>query len=410
MNHKTTINTKVRRAKLLSFATLVITAGIVSAQAGDWPQFRGPKQDGVSTETGINKDWSSKPPKALWTCELSDDGFGGPCVAEGKVFIVDHQGPDDVVRALNAETGIEIWHFAYPGPPKNRNGFTGSTPAVDHGAVFVISRKGIVHALKTDTGKMIWERDIMADFKGKFPEWDMNISPVVDDGRLIVVPGGLDASVVALSKETGETIWQGAGSEPGYATPVVAELDGQKQVVTFTAGGLTGWKPENGQRLWNVPWTTAHNQNSATPIMMGNRIFITSAWGVGCALIEVKANNPTVLWTNKSMQARFSSPVFWNGFIYGVSEPGDLSCLNATTGELQWKKSGFQFGPVMAMDGVLIALVGNSGDVIMVETDSGSYRELGRIKPLPGPLWTAPVVANGKLLLRNKKTCLNMQC
>ncbi|MDD5261302.1 MAG: PQQ-binding-like beta-propeller repeat protein [Methylacidiphilales bacterium] len=413
MNHKTTGNSlsSYAYANLLLGWMLVIAWGVASAHAGDWPQFRGPKQDGVSTETGINKNWAEKPPQVVWTCELSDDGFGGPCVAQGKVYIVDHQGTDDIVRALDAETGKEIWRFACPGPSQSRNGFTGATPTVDHGNVIVIGRKGIVHALKADTGKMIWERDIMADFKGRFPEWDMNISPVVDDGRLIVVPGGADASVVALNEQTGETIWRGAGSEPGYATPLVVELDGQKQYVTFTAEGLAGWKPETGQRLWSVPWITPHKQNAATPIVMGNRIFISSAWGAGCALVEVKANNPKVLWSNKTMLARFNSPVFWKGFIYGVSEPGNLKCIDAATGELQWEKAGFEFGPVMVVDGALIAVNGKSGAVILIEAKSGNYRELGRIQPLAGSVWTAPIVANGKLLVRNKKTlaCLNIQ-
>ena len=392
-------------------AVICVSTGVPGAQAADWPQFRGARQDGISTETGLNNNWTATPPPVLWSCEMAGPGFGGPCVADGKLVFVDHQGQEDVVRALDAETGREIWRFNYPGAPKDRFGYTGSTPAVDHGKVYVISRMGLVHALTADSGKLIWKRDLIAEFNGKRAEWDMNISPVVDGDRLIVMPGGPDTSVVTLNKQTGELIWQGKGGEPGYATPLITELDGRKEYVTFAAEGLTGWNPADGQRLWNVPWNTPYKQNAATPLVIGDRFFISSGHGVGCAMVEVKSGTPKILWSNKTFQARFNSPVFWKGFIYGVGEPGSLMCLNADTGELQWKKEGFEYGPVIILDGMLIAVEGKSGDAILVDTDSHEYRESGRIKPLPGPVWTAPIVANGRLFMKNKKTlvCVDLR-
>jgi hypothetical protein len=219
---------------------------------------------------------------------------------------------------------------------------------------------------------------------------------------------------VALDAQTGRTIWQGAGdSRPGYATPVVATLAGRQQIVAFLAEGLVGIDPASGTRLWNFPWPVPHDQASATPIVSGNQVFITTAWNCGSVLLEVGESGPHVLWRSTEMQSRFPSPVLYRGRFYGSHDSSDrLICLDAQTGQLLWKQGGFQQVSVLPVAGALIALEGASGDVVLLDADAARYQELGRIRPLAGhEFWTAPILASGRLLLRSKSTlaCIDLR-
>ncbi|MCX7886502.1 MAG: PQQ-binding-like beta-propeller repeat protein, partial [Verrucomicrobiae bacterium] len=226
-------------------------AGVLVAQAllaADWPNFLGPTRNSLSPETGLNKNWSTYPPRELWRVPMNDDGYAGPSVANGKVFIVDHRGDKDVVRALDLRTGKDVWTYSYNDRAKPNYGFARATPTVEGGKVYTVSRFGWVHCLDEKTGSLIWRKDVVAQFKGIIPRWEMAWSAVVDGDKLIVVPGGDGAAVAALDKNTGATVWKGGGSDkPGYATPVVATLHGVKQYVVFTAFHLIGVDAASGK-------------------------------------------------------------------------------------------------------------------------------------------------------------------
>lgn len=391
------------RLLLLALCTQAISAA-------DWPNFLGPTRNSLSPETGLNKNWTAQPPRELWRVPMNDDGYAGPSVANGKLFIVDHQGDKDMVRALDLKTGKDLWTYTYDDKSKPNHGFARATPTVEAGKVYTVSRFGIVHCLDEQTGKVIWRKDVVAEFKGILPRWEMAWSPMTDGDKLIVVPGGDGAAVATLNKHTGATIWKGGGSDkPGYATPVVATLGGVKQYIVFTAFHLIGVEAATGKLLWQVPWRTDWDVNAATPLIVGDKIFITSNYKHGCALVDVAANKPTVVWENTELQCHFNSPVLYNGHIYGISNW--MACLDPASGRALWKQSGFEKGGLIIADGVILALDGAKGDLVMVEASPRAYRELGRIKPLGGQSWTAPVLADGKLVIRNKKTlaCLALK-
>ena len=383
--------------------------------AADWPQFRGPQANGIAPDQGINKNWAQRPPEKLWQVALSDRGYAGPAVAGGKVYIIDHEGDQDVVRALDLATGQEIWRFNYAdtaAEASNDSGFARSTPLISEGKVYTLSRLGSVHCLDAETGAKLWSRNIQTDFGGQKPTWDYSMSPIVDGNKLILCPGGSDAGVVALDKNTGDTIWAGGGSDiPGYATPVVAEILGVKQYLVFTGVSLIGVAANSGQLLWRFPWKTNYDINGATPLVAGNWILISSGYKHGCALLEITPQGPQSRWENTELQAQFSSPVAYNGYIYGVGDPGFLVCLDPATGGALWKQPGFEKGGLCAVDGVLLVMTGNSGKITMVNAVPTGYEELGQIKPLEGQSWTAPIVADGKLLVRNKAAlvCLDLK-
>lgn len=404
----------MRRLMQLAMAIicLCIPLGLL---AEDWPQFLGPHGNSISSETGINKDWAQKPPQVLWTVPLTDNGYSGPSVADGKVFINDHQGNQDIVRALNLQTGAEVWRYVYEGTDKANGGqfgFTNSTPVIDQDRVYTLSHLGLLNCLKLKTGEVIWSRNILTDFGGKLPGWRLAISPYIDGKKLIVIPGGPNAAVAALDKLTGKTIWQGGGSdEPGYATPTVATITGKRQYVCYMASSLIGVDTETGTQLWSVPWSTGSNVNAPAPQVIGDSVFITASYGHGCALVDVTKDGATIRWQNKEIQSHFNSPVVLNGLIYSTTDPGRLVCLDPKDGTVKWAQRGFEKGGLVAVDGTLIVCDGRTGEVVMVAVDPTAYQELGRIKPLDGQSWTAPIVSNGKLIVRNRTAlaCIDLK-
>ena len=395
----------------LMLAALLGAVGAV--RAADWAQWRGPTANGIAPDTGINKDWAANPPKVLWQVPMGDGGFAGPSVADGKVFIIDHQGDQDIVKALDFKTGQEVWRYAYADTAQSNYGFARSTPVVTEGKVYTLSRLGVVNCLEEDSGKLLWTHNLITDYGGKKPGYDYAASPMVDGNKLILEPGGANL-VAALDKQTGQTLWVGGGSDmPGLATPVVATLQGVKQYLILSAMGVRGLSAENGRVLWHYPWYAA--DNVATPLVAGIQVFITSGYGVGCAMLEIAAGGPKVLWQNKVMQARIASPVSYGGFLWGAGD-GKFVGLDLVTGQgiFQSQQAGFDFsqvgGSVLAVDGVLLVLAGGNGDLYML-TPANPPQVLGKITPLGGVSLTAPIMADGKLIIRNTQmlACLDMK-
>ena len=400
------------RRLLTGLVGVALAIGSGPGLASDWPCFLGPNKNGSSPETGINKDWKARPPKLLWKTPMGDRGYAGPSVADGKVLIIDHKGADDVVRAVDIKTGKDVWTFSYPDARGHNYGFSRATPTVDENRVYTLSREGNLHCLKLGDGAKVWAVSLVRRFAGRLPQWRLATSPLIDGDKLIVVPGGRDACVAALDKMSGKTIWKGGGSDkPGYATPVAATLDGKKQYVVFAARNLIGVDAANGRLLWKYPWRTSYDVNAATPIVSGRGVFITSGYRHGCALLKLTGGQPKRVWENKAIQSHFSSPIAHRGYIYGTSDPGRLVCLDARTGKTQWTQRGFQKGGLVALDGVLIVVDGARGSITMCRLSPQRYQELGRITGLGGQSWTAPIVADGKLIVRNKSAlaCYNLK-
>jgi len=389
--------------RVLTALSLLIVLSLV-AHAGDWPQFLGPTRNGVSPETKLNLNWTATGPKLLWKVPMTDNGYAGPAVAGGKVFIIDHQKSTDIVQAFDLAGGKPVWQFAYPDAEADNYGFSRSTPTVNDGKVYIIGRLGQVFCLDAAHGTKIWARNLLTEFHGNKPKWNYAMSALIDGDTVIVTPGGPNI-VAALDKKTGKTLWQGGGSDtPGYATPTIATLNGVKQYLIFTATGLVSVDAGTGARRWMFPWKTDYDVNAATPQVAGNTVFITSGYKHGCALLTVKGNTVSAVWESKAIQSHFNTPIIVDGYIYGTSDPGKLVCLDLKTGHLIWEHPGFEKGGLVGVSGAIIALAGGNGELIAARLSPTGYTELGRQKPLSGQSWTAPIIANGKLLIRNKTT------
>ncbi|HLX62717.1 MAG TPA: PQQ-binding-like beta-propeller repeat protein [Planctomycetota bacterium] len=393
----------MNRIQPLAFCALacVICAGI---PASDWPNFRGPNHNGISDEALPNKDWKAKPPKELWRITMTDRGYAGPSVAAGKMFILDHKENREIVRAIDIKSGKDAWDFPYDDTAKDNYGYGRSTPTYDAGRLYTFSRLGILHCLDAKEGTPIWELDVKTKYGGRWraESWDYASSPLIDGDKLIVCAGGPGASVVALNKADGKEVWKGGGDDQaGYATPVKATIGGKSQYVVFTGLNVMGVDAEKGAQLWSSAWHTSYDVNAATPLVIGNNVFITSNYGAGCELLDASVNPPKELWRYKVLKAHFNTPVFFEGHIYGIGDPGELNCIVAETGIVKWKKAGFEKGGVCGIDGMIVAINGSAGDVVLAKMTPEGYQESGRIKPLDRQSWTAPIIAGGKLYVRN---------
>ena len=391
------------KARVIAMIGALGLAG--SAGAADWPQFLGPDTNNVSLEQNLNKSWSNHPPRILWTVNLTDDGYAAPSIAGGKLFIVDHAGSNDIVRALDVGDGHELWRYQYPDAVAVHQGFTASTPLVEGNKVYTFSRRGKVHCLDAESGDMLWSRDLAAEYQSKMPPWEFCMSPVVDGDKLIFCPNGDRCGLLFLDKTTGKTLKEAApGFLASYATPIIAMLNGVRQYVVFGVDRLAGFSADDGSELWQVPWPTKFGgKKGPTPLLLGNtRIFVATTEGGDTGVVDLSSGVPVIQWKHQKMQDHFPTPVFYHGRIYGSSEPKLLVCLDPANGQLLWEKETGKFTSVIAADDTVIALSGSSGELIMLDARVPEYCELGRFTPLGGQSWTAPVLSDGRLYVRNK--------
>lgn len=400
----------------LMICFLVLAFLSLPLSAADWPQFRGTNGDGTSPETGLNKEWYKKPPNQLWHTPVTDKGFGGLSAAAGKLFYVDHQLDQDIVHAVDFNTGKDKWTSKYANMGTPNYGFTRATPAFANGKLYTLSRHGVVVCYDAESGTLIWNHDLLNDYHGKEPFYGFAHSPVVDGDRVVVCPGGADAAVVCFDAATGKEIWKGGGGDAGgYSTPAVATIANKKQYVVFSALNIMGIDAETGKQLWSYAWRTQFDENIASPVVQGDTVFISSAYNKGCLQLEISGEKADVNWQNKMMQCHFNTPLYLDGCYYGSSgraeRSGELVCLDAKSGTPLWKESGFDTGGVITADGVNFTVIASTGEVVMFKPDPRSFHELGRMKLLNGPCWGTPIISDGKLFIRNVDTivCLNLK-
>ncbi len=395
---------KLNLKLIFTISNLLIFA--FSSFAADWPNFRGIDKNGISRERGINQNWKNKKFRLLWKLPMGDKGFAGPSVANNMVYIIDRKGSNDIVKAIDLNTGKIKWSYKYYDGGGDNYGFARTTPTIDNNKLYVISKSGKLFCLNALNGKKIWNMDIVERFNGNLPSWEMAISPVIDGEKLLVVPGGR-TNVVALNKNNGDVVWKGGNNDlPGYATPVIATINSSKQYLIFTGYNLIGLNPGNGKVLWKYPWQSTYYINAADPLVIDNKyIMITSQNTNGGMLLKVAKNNKKVeqVWNNvnSNVKAHFSSPIYYNNHVFTNSEPGYLVCMNKLSGRVLWKKRGFGKGGLIAVDNVIIAMDGNRGYIYFVEAKP-KYKELAKIRVLRGQSWTAPIIADKKLIVRNK--------
>jgi outer membrane protein assembly factor BamB len=407
----------------LSALVLFLTLSTGVARAEDWPQWRGPARTGhVPVGVSVPETLPGSP-KVLWHIPLSN-GLSSPVVSGGKVFYLDNQQNKETVHAADVNSGKVLWsmpldvvHKDSQSPPGPR-----CTPVVDGERVYAQSCRGQLTCFGADDGKVIWQTNFVKDFGATFigergqaqgaTRHGYNASPIVDGDHLIAEVGGRDgAEVVCFDKITEKVVWRSGDGTPGYASPLIADLAGARQLITFMADGVAAFDPADGHALWRVPVKTALGRHATTPLISGDIVCVASHQA-GLIGIQVTKGSEgfsaRAIWTAKDLAINFSSPVEVNGYLYGVGPRADLICVEMKTGKRVWSQErlfsgnpGNAYGGFVVM-GERILLLTDGGRLILFDADPAKFHEIARAQ-VCGQNWCNPAYANGNLYLRDNR-------
>lgn len=398
---------KSKRVILSGLVLLFAVAGQVMAQAGaNWPQWRGPNRDGVSKETGLLKQWPENGPPLVWKASGAGRGYSSFSIANGRLYTMGLRGDREFVVAFDIANGKEAWATPHGGAFRNDRGDgPRGTPTVDGDRVYALGGNGDLSAIEAKTGKIIWSKNVLKEFGGSNIQWGISESPLVLGNKVLVNAGGPNASIVALNKDNGSVIWKSQSDEAGYSSAIPLQVNGGTQVVFFTGQRAVGLDVNDGKLLWDYGKPSNRTANVATPIARGNRVFISSDYGTGGGVVEIKPDGKAQeIYFTKDMRNHHSSSILVGDYLYGFSS-AMLTAMKFDTGEIAWRDRSVGKGSLVFADGHLYAFSEN-GVVGLVEATPEGYREKGRFKIQQEslPTWAHPVVAGGRLYLRDQDT------
>lgn len=377
-----------------------------TAMAEDWGQWRGANRDGISRETGLLKSWPTAGPKQIWKATGLHEGFSAFAIVKGRLYTQGQKDGKQYVMAFDDATGKKLWETEAGGSYTERrgNGPRG-TPIVEGAKLWALSADGTLVCLDPATGKKIWGFNIVQKFRGDVPHRGISESPLIDGEKLIVTPGGSDGGIVALDKNTGKTLWKSkVDDSAAYSSPIVVDYGGVRQYVVFNSRGVVGVSASTGEQLWSYDKVSNRTANIATPIYSNGHLFVSSDYGTGCALlkIEPKTGKASEVYFSREMKNHYSSSVLVGEHLYGFNSTV-LTAMKWGTGDVAWRDRTVGKGSVTYADGHLY-VYGENGGVALVEATPSGYKEKSRFSISAGEYktWTPPVIANGRLYLREQ--------
>ena len=406
-------------AALLAAAWVSALLASVPARAGDWPQFLGPARNGFSAETGLVASWPKGGPTVVWQKDVGE-GYSGPVVAGSWLILFHRVGNDEVVEGLDAATGQGRWQFRYPTAYRDDFGKGNgprSTPLVAGKQVFTLGAEGKLHCLELETGKEVWGRSLLEDYRARKGFFGVATSPLLEDNLLLVNVGGKDAGVVAFYPGTGKEAWRATSDEASYSSPVAATVDGVRHVFFFTREGLVSLDPRTGAVRFRKHWRSRlmASVNAAAPVVLDDHLFLSASYGTGAVLLRVRKDGVDEVWqSDEVLSAHYGTPVRRGDFLYGFDgrqeEGARLRCVEWKAGKVRWTREDFGCGSLLLADGRLIALT-EAGDLVLLEATPEAYRELARATVLDGPCRAHLALANGRLYGRDERklVCWNVK-
>ena len=443
---KTAHRTRRLSPPLLAAASLLSLA--FSLVADDWPQWLGPRRDGVWRETGVLDRFPAEGPKVRWRTPIGG-GYAGPAVARNRVYVMDRQLAQDAAKpgdpfargsipgtervlCLNEADGKVVWNYeydcaytvSYPAGPR-------VTPTVQDGKAYSLGAEGHLACLDANTGQLAWSRELTKDYATKTPMWGFAGHPLVDGRKLICLVGGEGSVAVAFDKDTGRELWRALrAKEPGYCPPMIYEFGGRRQLILWHPEAVNALDPETGAVLWSHCVEARTGLSIATPRQDGDRLFVTSFYN-GSLMLRVGADAPAVLWQSKKasetdtdgLHSIIPTPFLEAGHIYGVCSYGQLRCLKADTGERLWEtfaattgKSERWGNAFLVKHGDRFFLFNEKGDLIIARLTPEKYDELSRAHLLEPTntaagrdvLWSHPAFANRGVYARNDREIIRV--
>lgn len=380
----------------------------IHAQSADWFQWRGPNRDGHSMETGLLQQWPAGGLRALWMGTGAGTGYSSFAASHGRLYTLGARGDTEYVMGFDAASGKKVWEAANGRRFRNEMGDgPRSTPTIEGDRVYAFGGSGELTALEAASGKRIWSVNVVQTFAGQTPYWGYSESPLIVGDRIVLNAGGRRASIVAVNKADGKTLWQAHGDEAAYSSPMLLRTGSLAQVVFFTGVRVLAVDPRDGRLLWSYDKVANNTANIATPIVQGNRVFLSSDYGTGAALLDVKAAGNIAsareVYFTREMRNHHASSVVVGEALYGFSS-SILTALNFATGERLWRNRSVGKGSLVYADNRLY-LYGENGTVALADAAPDAYRERGRFSietSTSNPAWSHPIITNGKLIIRDQ--------
>jgi outer membrane protein assembly factor BamB len=400
----------IRRSALFAGLAALFAGASVTIQAlDDWPQWRGPRRDGVSAERGLLKAWPQTGPPLAWKATGAGQGYSSFAVAGGRLYTLGARENREHVVAFDIASGKRVWDAPHGQRFSNDRGDgPRGTPTVDGTRVYAFGASGDLTALEAASGKVAWTVNVIRDFGGQNITWGLSESPLIVGDRIIVSPGGPGSSVVALNKADGKLIWKTEADRAGYSSAVLHELGGISEAIVFTGQRALGVNIANGRVLWSYDRVANRVANIATPIVRGDHVFLSSDYGTGAALLRLTAAGGGItaqeVYFTREMRNHHASSVLVGDHLYGFSS-AILTAMRFDNGEVAWRDRSVGKGSLVHADDRLY-LFSERGVVALAEASPEAYKEHGRFSLETGslPTWSHPVVSNGKLFLRDQDT------
>jgi len=407
----------------LSCGWLLTSHGSIAAGA-DWPQHLGPSRNGISAEQGLLKRWPSGGPREVWRAS-GGVGSSGLAIAGNRLVTMVERGDEQLVVALNALSGEQLWETVLgPGYENPQGNGPRGTPTIDGGRVYAFSGDGILLALELSGGKIVWRHDTLQQHQGRPADYGMACSPLVVGDVVIVTIGAPAATVVAYDRESGETVWTAGQSDPpGYSSPALLKVSGKLHTVVFSGEAAMGLASDSGEELWRYPYVTDFGCNIATPLAVNGGVFLSAGENHGSVLLSLKPEgdrfNVDEVWESQGpksvLRNEWQTSILLGDFLYGMDNVGGagpithLTCIEAATGKRQWQQRRYGKGNLIAADGKLFIST-LDGELAVARANPEQYDELGR-ETILGSTRQAPAIANGLLYLRDNAeiVCLDVR-
>lgn len=413
-------SSSVPRCVALGWLVFAQFASAAIPATNDWPQFLGPNRNGAYGGNDLVLAWPKEGPPRVWSKKIGQ-GFSGPVVAEGRLILFHRVGDKETVESIDAITGKAQWKLDYPTHYRDDFGFDEgprATPAIAENKVLTLGAEGMLLCLDFQTGAKLWSSDLKKQYSTPKGFFGMACSPLVEQGKVLLNIGGADgAGLVGLDATTGKLIWKATNDEASYSSPAAGNPGGHRRAFFFTRLGLVAINPQSGKVELEFPWRArlSASVNAATPLVIGNSVFISASYNTGAALLDVRSSPPKTLWSSDdALSNHYATSVHRDGFLYGFhgrqEEGPSLRCVELNTGRVKWSTESMRAGTVtLAGDRLLILF--EDGRLVMAPAATDAFRALGQAQILSAGVRAYPAVARGFFYARSKSelVCVSLK-